>query len=79
MHEHDFDFERYKSLDVSEARPARLNPKIKQFQNNLGIVAPQDDFMRFFDSDVQQVIKQHNTPQDRVRLNNVIRALYATT
>ena len=39
---HDFDFERYKSLDVSKARPARLNPKIKQFQDNLGVVAPQD-------------------------------------
>lgn len=26
----DFDFERYKSLDVSNARSIRLNPKIKR-------------------------------------------------
>lgn len=32
---HDFDFERYKSLDFSNAKPVRLNPKIRQFQDNL--------------------------------------------
>ncbi|STY91507.1 Uncharacterised protein [Moraxella bovis] len=36
----DFDFERYKSLDMSKARPARQNPKIKRLQDNLGIAPP---------------------------------------
>lgn len=53
MQEQDFDFERYKSLDVSKARPARLNPKIKQLQDNLGVTAPKDDLVSFFDSDVR--------------------------
>ncbi|WP_435939618.1 hypothetical protein ACSF85_10135 (plasmid) [Moraxella bovoculi] len=76
---HDFDYGRYKSLDVSNARPARLNPKIKQLQDNLGVVAPQqNELSSFFDKDVQEVIKQHNTPEDRLRLNAVIRALYLT-
>lgn len=30
----------------------------------------------FFDNDVQALVKQHNSPQDRIRLNNAIRALY---
>ena len=75
---HDFDIERYKSLDVSKARPARLNPKIKQFQDNLGVVAPQDDLMSLFDSDVKETLKSHNTPQDRERLNAMIRLLFGT-
>lgn len=75
---HDFDFERYKSLDVSKARPARLNPKIRQFQDNLGIVAPQDDLMSLFDSDVQHTLRMHNSPQDRMRLNTMIRVLFGT-
>lgn len=72
---HDFDFDRYKSLYV---RPARLNPKIKQLQDNLGVKSPQDDLTNCFDSDVQQVIKQHNTPKDRERLNEMIRLLFGT-
>lgn len=75
----DFDFERYKSLDMSKARPVRLNPKIKALQDNLGIVPPQDDLMSLFDSDVQETLRQHNSPQDRMRLNAMIRVLFATT
>lgn len=76
MHEHDFNFERYKNLDISNARPARLNPKIKQLQDSLRAMKSQDDFINFFDSDVREVIIKHSTPQDRVRLNAVIRALF---
>lgn len=78
MHENDFDFERYKSLDFSNARPARLNPKIKQLQDNLGVEPPKDELARFFDGDVQQVIRQHDTPKDRERLNTMIRVLFAS-
>lgn len=74
----DFDFERYKNLDISNARPARLNPKIKQLQDNLGVKSSQDDLASCFDSDVQQVIRQHNTPRDRERLNAMIRLLFGT-
>lgn len=75
----DFDFERYKSLDMSKARPARQNLKIKRLQDNLGIAPPQDDLMSLFDSDVQETLKLHNSPQDRMRLNTMIRVLFATT
>lgn len=77
MHEHDFDFDRYKSLDISTAKPARLNPSIKKLQDNLNMTAPQDELTSFFDTDVQEAIRRHNTPQDRERLNTVIRALFA--
>lgn len=30
-----------------------------------------DDLVNFFDSDVQEIIKQHNTPQDRMRVNQI--------
>lgn len=76
MHENDFDFERYKSLDFSDARPARLNPKIRAFQER----KKEHDrlVLEQFDNDVQEVIKQHNTPKDRERLNTMIRLLFAT-
>lgn len=32
----DFDFDSYRKLDASNARPARMNPKIKQLQDNVG-------------------------------------------
>lgn len=76
MHENDFDFERYKRIDFSDAHPARLNPKIREFQER----KKEHDRMILgqFDDDVQEVIKQHTTPQDRMRLNAVIRAMFAT-
>lgn len=75
MADSDLEYERYKDWDMSGARSVRLNPMIKQLQDNLGIVPP-NDFMEFFDRDVRQIITQHNTPQDRARVNAVIRALY---
>lgn len=36
-----------------------------------------DDLVNFFDSDVQEIIKQHNTPQDKMRVNQMIRLLFA--
>lgn len=32
----DFDFDSYRELDASNARSARMNPKIKQLQDNVG-------------------------------------------
>lgn len=78
MHEHDFDFDRYKRLDISTAKSARLNPSIKQLQDTLGVTATQEEFTHFFDSDVRQILRQHNTPKDRERLNAMIRVLFAT-
>lgn len=76
MHNHDFDFERYKSIDFSDARPARLNTKIRAFQER----KKEHDRMILgqFDDDVQEVIKSHTTPKDRERLNTMIRVLFAT-
>lgn len=34
--------------------------------------------MKLLDDDVKELILKNNTPENRVRLNNVIRALYAT-
>ncbi|ELA09266.1 hypothetical protein MOMA_02635 [Moraxella macacae 0408225] len=72
----DFDFEYYKSIDFSNARSVRLNPKIKAFQDR----KKEYDriFLGQFDLDVQEIINQHNNPKDRERLNTVIRALFAT-
>lgn len=50
----------------------RANAKAMQLQE-------QDKFLSQFDSDVQEVIKQHNNPKDRERLNTMIRVLFATT
>ena len=32
----------------------------------------------FFDKEVQDIVLSHDTPQDRTRLNAVIKAMYAT-
>lgn len=77
MQEHDFDFERYKSLDFSNAKPLRQNPKFKKLQDDLKNMQPQNDLAIFFDSDVQEAIRSHNSPKDRERLNTVIRMLFA--
>lgn len=74
----DFDFERYKSVDFSNAKPANLNPKIKQLQDNLKAEKSQNEFASYFDDDVQEVIRQHNTPSDRKRVNEMIRLLFET-
>lgn len=77
MSDTDFDFERYKQLDFSNAKPANLNPKIKQLQERARALE-QDSFLGFFDSDVREIIGRHNTPQDRMRVNEMIRLLFAT-
>lgn len=74
----DFDFERYKSVDFSNAKPANLNPRIKQLQDNLKAEKSQNELTSFFDDDVQEVIRQHNTPSDRKRVNEMIRLLFET-
>lgn len=64
-----FDFETAKT--VSQV-PALQRLKIAHQSNQEGNLSD------FFDSDVQRAIKEHDTPQDRARLNAVIRALYLT-
>lgn len=75
----DFDFERYKSVDFSNAKPANLNPRIKQLQDNLKAEKSQNELTSYFDDDVQEVIRQHNTPSDRKRVNEMIRLLFETS
>lgn len=61
----DFDFDHKK----------QVTPKsLQRFKGNMH----NQDFVAYFDSDVQQAIKQHNTPKDRERLNTMIRLLFAT-
>lgn len=72
----DFDFERYKSIDFSDAKPTRLNPKIRRFQElkreHNRMVLEQ------FDDDVQQAIANLKAPKDRERLNTILRAFFVT-
>lgn len=66
-----------KDFDFTTAKPVSQVPALQQLRK-AHQESKQDDFMRFFDSDVRQAIQQYDTPQHRIRLNNVIRALYAT-
>lgn len=66
-----------KDFDFTTAKPVSQVPALQQlrtaYQEN-----KQDDFMSLFDSDVQQTLRMHNTPQDRMRLNTMIRVLFET-
>ena len=66
-----------KDFDFTTAKPVSQVPALQQLRK-AHQESKQDDFMHFFDSDVQQVIKQHNTPKDRMRVNQMIRLLFAT-
>lgn len=67
-----FDFENAKPIKHPLIAQAQARAKMAQEQE-------QNELISFFDNDVQQVIKQHNTPKDRERLNTMIRVLFATT
>ncbi len=62
-------------------RPSIKHPVFEKMQANAKAMQlqEQDKFLSQFDSDVQEVIKQHNNPKDRERLNTMIRVLFATT
>lgn len=66
-----FDFENAKPIKHPLIAQAQARAKTMQKQE-------QNELISFFDNDVQQVIKQHNTPKDRVRVNQMIRLLFAT-
>lgn len=74
------DFERYKGLDFSDAKPLRHNPKFKKFQDDVKAMQSQeqDIFLSQFDNDVKEAVIKHSTPNDRERLNTMIRVLFAT-
>lgn len=80
MHEHDFNFERYKGLDFSNAKPLRHNTKFKKFQDDVKAMQlqEQDKFLSQFDNDVRETVIRHSTPSDRERLNTMIRVLFGT-
>lgn len=69
MQEHDF--ERYKSLDFSNAKPLRQNPKFKKFQDNLKQSKDSFERERFFDDDVLIWLEQH--PNSRQYVNEMLR------
>lgn len=75
MQDIDLEYERYKDFDFSGATHTK-NPKIVQMRAKKKAY---DKFMAFFDSEVQEIILKHDTPQDRARLNAVIKVLYANT
>ena len=75
----DLDFQ-----NIEVARNKHVVPKVLQRYNEnkarhieqVSQTQTLDDLVNFFDSDVQEVIKQHNTPQDRMRVNQMIRLLF---
>ena len=69
----DFDFERYKDFDFSGATRT-TNPKILEMRARK---KAHDTLLQLFDEDVQQLLAQQQSPQQKARLNAVIRALYA--
>lgn len=66
-----FDFENSKPIKHPLIAQAQARAKMAQEQEK-------NELISFFDNDVQQVIKQHNTPQDRMRVNQMIRLLFST-
>lgn len=72
MQDSDLEYERYKAFDFSGATYTK-NPKIVQMRARKKAY---DRFVAFFDKEVQEIILSHDTPEDRVRLNAVIKALY---
>ncbi|MDO5651483.1 MAG: hypothetical protein Q4G13_05030 [Moraxella sp.] len=75
MQDVDLEYERYKDFDMSGASPTK-NPKILELRARKKAY---DVFMSVFDDDVQKIVIEHDSPQNRTRLNAVIRALYTTT
>lgn len=66
-------------FDFKTAKPVSQVPALQRLRQAYQESTQSDDLMNLFDSDVQEIIKQHNTPQqDRKHLNAVIRALYMT-
>ncbi len=70
----DLEYERYKDWDFSKATPAK-HPAVLELRAQK---QKHDKLMAFFDADVQDTIIQHDTPQDRMRVNAILRALYIT-
>lgn len=66
-----------KDFDFTTAKPVSQVPALQKLRKAYQ-ESQQDDFVEFFDSDVQEVIKKHNTPKDRMRVNQMIRLLFET-
>ena len=66
-----------KDFDFTTAKPVSQVPALQKLRKAYQ-ESHQDDFVEFFDSDVQEVIKKHNTPKDRMRVNQMIRLLFET-
>lgn len=64
-------------------RPSIKHPIFEKMQANAKAMQlqeqEQNELISFFDNDVQQVIRKHNTPKDRMRVNQMIRLLFAAT
>ncbi len=73
MQDIDLEYERYKNFDFSGATHTK-NPKILEMRARKKAY---DRFIAFFDTEVQEIVLSHDTPQERVRLNSVIKAMYA--
>lgn len=70
----DVEYERYKDWDFSSAKPT-TNPTILKLQARKKAY---DRLMSLLDDDVQALIVSHDNPQDKARVNAVVRAMFAT-
>ena len=74
MQDIDLEYERYKDFDFTGATRTN-NPKILEMRARKKAY---DRFMDFLDNEVQNIGLSNDTPQERTRLNAVIKAMYAT-
>lgn len=76
--------------DVDWNAPSIKHPLIEQLKANrkahlteqqtlaINSIDPKTEIADFFDGDVQEAIRHHNTQENRIRVNAVLRALFAT-
>ncbi len=66
-----------KDFDFTTAKPVSQVPALQELRKAYQ-ESQKNDLSSLFDSDVQETLKMHNTPQDRMRVNQMIRLLFAT-
>lgn len=66
----------FDDFDFDNAKPIK-HPLIAKAQTNIA-TTPNVEVLNFFDDDVLEIIKHHNTDEHRLRVNAVLRALFLT-
>lgn len=70
------DIDYFDGFDFENAKPIK-HPLIAKAQANIA-TSLDVEVLNFFDDDVLEIIKHHNTDEHRLRVNAVLRALFIT-